>query len=454
MRVPARQWLFHCAAECNGNGAATRIFQELGPIGPVAYQKISLLLHRTYQLAQRTRTHSSSFIALSLHLLCSSLTTMSDRDDSVWDGLGSIDAFIDTPPISPHSPEPSSPPWVWTNVLPPLPPPPMMMQVRLDGELASDLDFNRRESSPSSNPLPVSTGRVTKRSPSPRQPPIIPPQSRTDSQPRYSSASRSAPPAEQSPRPFSPLPAPLRLPKVEPTVQPPAISSPTTPDPSPVLPQSLAPVLTPKSALPTPTPSSVPNSSAPPPPPPQVLHHPVQHNNLIVTPPQTKRRQPTTPLPPAKLKSPVKHPVAAQPTPSPEQTCSLKEKREREARQFPKEILGNLDGTTSAEVRKMNATERELVLYKRKLRNRESARRSRQKRQATLAELQEEIDDLMQVSGRMVEVGISLREENARLREKFECAMAEVKGLRSMYAGVDGQGTSAAASALKMKLGG
>lgn len=100
----------------------------------------------------------------------------------------------------------------------------------------------------------------------------------------------------------------------------------------------------------------------------------------------------------------------------------------------------------------MNATERELVLYKRKLRNRESARRSRQKRQATLTELQEEIDDLMQVSGRMVEVGISLREENDRLRDRLKSAIAEVNGLRNLYAndGLDPPATSA----MKMKLGG
>lgn len=106
----------------------------------------------------------------------------------------------------------------------------------------------------------------------------------------------------------------------------------------------------------------------------------------------------------------------------------------------------------------MNATERELVLYKRKLRNRESARRSRQKRQATLAELQDEIDDLMQLSGRMVEVGLSLREENTRLHERLACALAELKGLRAVYPSDHGTPRSAPgssqAAAMKMKLGG
>lgn len=125
----------------------------------------------------------------------------------------------------------------------------------------------------------------------------------------------------------------------------------------------------------------------------------------------------------------------------------LKEKRLREARMFPRAVLGNLAGTTSAEVRKMNATERELVLYKRKLRNRESARRSRQKRQATLAELQEEMDDLMSVTGRIVEVGMELRLENSALREKLDAAHAEIKALRDKV-------PEAPDASLKMKLGG
>lgn len=140
---------------------------------------------------------------------------------------------------------------------------------------------------------------------------------------------------------------------------------------------------------------------------------------------------------------------------------SLKEKRMKEARQFPKEVLKNLDGTTSAEVRKMNSSERELVLYKRKLRNRESARRSRQKRQATLGEIQEEIDDLARISERMVDVGLKLSEENAHLKDRLDVALAELNGLRafskeSSQKGAPsstGDGSSPQAT-LKMKLGG
>ncbi len=117
----------------------------------------------------------------------------------------------------------------------------------------------------------------------------------------------------------------------------------------------------------------------------------------------------------------------------PKISCTLKEKREREARQFPRALLSNLDGTTSAEVRKMTSEERELVLYKRKLRNRESARRSRQKRQATLADLHDEIGELTNVAKRMVDLGASLHATNVGLRDKLDLAHAEIRALRAAY---------------------
>mmetsp|Transcript_16240 Transcript_16240/g.32928 ORF Transcript_16240/g.32928 Transcript_16240/m.32928 type:complete len:196 (+) Transcript_16240:391-978(+) len=44
---------------------------------------------------------------------------------------------------------------------------------------------------------------------------------------------------------------------------------------------------------------------------------------------------------------------------------------------FPENLLSDLSGTSAAASRRMSQAERELMLYKRKLRNRESARRSR-----------------------------------------------------------------------------
>ncbi|PXF49673.1 hypothetical protein BWQ96_00551 [Gracilariopsis chorda] len=112
-------------------------------------------------------------------------------------------------------------------------------------------------------------------------------------------------------------------------------------------------------------------------------------------------------------------------------TLSLKAKREREAALFPKEVLADLEGTTSAEVRKMNPSQRELVLYKRKLRNRLSARRSRQKRQATLSELQTQVDELRDLSARIVDVGLGLQQENERLRARLGCALSTISVLQA-----------------------
>ena len=116
-----------------------------------------------------------------------------------------------------------------------------------------------------------------------------------------------------------------------------------------------------------------------------------------------------------------------------ERRLSLKEKRELEARMFPKELLRNLDGTTSAQVRKMNTTERDLVLFKRKLRNRESARRSRIKRQATLAELQAEVDAISAYVEKVVISAIGLKKDNDRLSRQLEVANAELRAWRAVY---------------------
>ncbi|KAJ8904910.1 hypothetical protein NDN08_001424 [Rhodosorus marinus] len=64
---------------------------------------------------------------------------------------------------------------------------------------------------------------------------------------------------------------------------------------------------------------------------------------------------------------------------------SLEEKRQWEALKFPKEKLGDLSGTTSSEAKRMSKEEREMVLHKRKLRNRLSAQRSRERRRAQAA---------------------------------------------------------------------
>lgn len=156
---------------------------------------------------------------------------------------------------------------------------------------------------------------------------------------------------------------------------------------------------------------------------------------VVSRPPKPPQQPPTT------TANPERRARTSSPTPAttsgridkPKISCTLKEKREREARQFPRALLSNLDGTTSAEVRKMTSEERELVLYKRKLRNRESARRSRQKRQATLADLHDEIGELQNVAKRMVDLGASLHATNVGLKDKLNLAEAEIRALRAAY---------------------
>ncbi|CAN8069325.1 unnamed protein product [Agarophyton chilense] len=97
-------------------------------------------------------------------------------------------------------------------------------------------------------------------------------------------------------------------------------------------------------------------------------------------------------------------------------SLSLKAKREREAAMFPKEALADLGGTTSAQVRKMTEDQRKLVLYKRKLRNRISAKKSRANRQTALAQLRTEVDEIQTTTVDILETTLAVARENERLR--------------------------------------
>lgn len=330
---------------------------------------------------------------------------MEERDEALWDELDMIDSLA-CAPSSPQPSSPTSPPssaWPWTQ--PSLSP---TLQVRLDdGEPAEDAqpppDLDLLLPS-----LPVASGRIGK---TPTLPTRVPTADLLPSHVRKENISSNTPSALvkkeprkvllQKPSLSKPVPLSTAVKRVVAKEQGNTLSvsvSQSIPKPA------ISPVRTPA---------------------------PVQRKPFAP-------RGPTQPV--------VESPVG-----------SLKEKREREAKQFPKEVLGSLDGTTSAEVRKMSATERELVLFKRKLRNRQSARRSRQKRQATLAELQSEIDDIMQVTHRMVDIGVLLHSENAKLKQNLNMANAELKGMRSIYNEPRAPGAptaSASSVALKMKMGG
>lgn len=104
---------------------------------------------------------------------------------------------------------------------------------------------------------------------------------------------------------------------------------------------------------------------------------------------------------------------------------------------YPAEMLVNLAGSTSAQVRRMNADERALVHYKRRLRNRESAKRSRARRQATLREIQSELSDLREVTASLLERCVCLARESDRQRTDIAILRKERSLLESLLRGSD-----------------
>lgn len=106
---------------------------------------------------------------------------------------------------------------------------------------------------------------------------------------------------------------------------------------------------------------------------------------------------------------------------------------------FPVEALLDLAGTKSAKPHEMNDEERALVNYKRLLRNCESAQRSRGKRQATLTDIQTELDDLRQVSSALVEKCMTLSQTNDLQSQEIETLHKENHLLESLLRGSHSQ---------------
>ncbi|CAN8068197.1 unnamed protein product [Agarophyton chilense] len=105
---------------------------------------------------------------------------------------------------------------------------------------------------------------------------------------------------------------------------------------------------------------------------------------------------------------------------------------------FPAQVLLDLAGSTSAEVRRMNDDERALVHYKRRLRNRQSAKRSRARRQATLTDIQAEVDDLRQLTASLIDRCIKCVKNSERQTLELETLRKENQFLESMLRSSNG----------------
>lgn len=99
---------------------------------------------------------------------------------------------------------------------------------------------------------------------------------------------------------------------------------------------------------------------------------------------------------------------------------------------FPASVLLDLAGSTSAEVRRMNEDERALVHYKRRLRNRESAKRSRARRQATIGDIQSELEDLRSLTAGLVDRCMGFARMSERQAQEIETLRKEKQLLESL----------------------
>lgn len=127
--------------------------------------------------------------------------------------------------------------------------------------------------------------------------------------------------------------------------------------------------------------------------------------------------------------------------------------KEEEAR-FTPDQLKDLSGTTAAKSRKMTPKERDIMLHKRRLRNRESAARSRDKQRKTIGELSEEMDALSATVQRLTERAkeadactTTLRNQNSSLLAQVASMKAELESIRKENATLRISASSSAPSA-------
>jgi bZIP transcription factor len=102
----------------------------------------------------------------------------------------------------------------------------------------------------------------------------------------------------------------------------------------------------------------------------------------------------------------------------------------------------DLTGHTAAEAKGMTPEEREKMLYKRRIRNRESAARTREKRKVSLHSIQAECDELNQ---RMAELGervqqvIDLNSVLHRENQRLQAELYQIRGGRDPGPQIDPQ---------------
>jgi Basic region leucine zipper len=95
-------------------------------------------------------------------------------------------------------------------------------------------------------------------------------------------------------------------------------------------------------------------------------------------------------------------------------------------------MLLDLAGSTSAEVRRMTEDERALVHLKRRLRNRESAKRSRARRQATMLDIQAELHDLRELTSSLLDRCVRLARHSSKQSGDIETLSKEKALLESL----------------------
>lgn len=104
--------------------------------------------------------------------------------------------------------------------------------------------------------------------------------------------------------------------------------------------------------------------------------------------------------------------------------------KEEEARFNPADLV-DLSGSTAAKSRKMTDTERDIMLHKRRLRNRASAARSRDKQRKTIHDLSDEMDELMAHSKALLSRCIAAESKTAQLQTAYDALAKENADLKN-----------------------